>query len=420
VAVLVDHTVSGFRAGSQEELAVRLIYRQMMYASKPSPPCKEIPAEHRPSEREGMRGPYFTVREHDLCPPPKGSHKEILIYGSTQLSKTPEAACTAWCAFFVDGCVPIIGVRNKGGANSGSTDMANGIEKFNKRVEQIFHHEVRSGHLNLPEDDYVKLLLRPRKTSDGEQPEFDVNSRKLSRPQVLIICMNPSQVKNLIGGQANTKQSKAGATSGLLDIMKGNTNHPYPPKCQDPYAPFDDGKNRPVARVYFILDEDDLNRSNTSSVTERLQFNAPRDVMDKLHAGLTPLLDAARARRASSAGSSDDPVLIDSDDEPAVCLDEDVDDEATIHGGDPEEAEELAENRIRNEFKNQLDSTGIRSAVRGVVALTATPAACGHDLSQTASQAIHQICEMEHPANYVGCACAALESAPSYLIALRC
>jgi hypothetical protein len=40
--------------------------------------------------------------------------------------------------------------------------------------------------------------------------------------------------------------------------------------------------------------------------------------------------------------------------------------------------------------------------VRGVIALTATPAALGHDLREGASQVVHQVCSMEHPANYVG------------------
>mmetsp|Transcript_12977 Transcript_12977/g.32944 ORF Transcript_12977/g.32944 Transcript_12977/m.32944 type:complete len:253 (+) Transcript_12977:80-838(+) len=137
----IDHTLSGFRVGSEEERAVQRIYQHLMYESK-STPCKEIPATHRAGQ-DCTRGPFFTVREHDHRPPCKGSHKEVLIFGSTQLSKTPEAACTAWCAFFIDGCIPIIGVRNRGGANSGSSDMANGVVKLNKRIEDLFRHEVR-------------------------------------------------------------------------------------------------------------------------------------------------------------------------------------------------------------------------------------------------------------------------------------
>jgi len=57
---------------------------------------------------------------------------------------------------------------------------------------------------------------------------------------------------------------------------------------------------------------------------------------------------------------------------------------------------------MRNEFRATMDVTGVRSAVRGVVAQTATPAACGHDLAESASQVKHHICDMAHPSNYVG------------------
>ena len=88
-----------------------------MKKSKPNPPCKEIPTSHSPGA-DCTRGPFFTVREHDHKPPLKGSHKEILIHGSTQLSKTPEAAASAWAACFVDGCVPIIGSARQPGPPS--------------------------------------------------------------------------------------------------------------------------------------------------------------------------------------------------------------------------------------------------------------------------------------------------------------
>ena len=185
----IDHSVSRFNVGSQEEKAVILLYTHLMYESKPNPPCKEVPSTFR-AGGDCTRGPFFTIREHDHKQPAEsGSHKEVLIFGSTQLSKTPEAAASAWCAFFIDGCVPIIGVRNKGGANTGSSDMSAGIEKLNKRISELFTHEVRAQNINLPVEDVTKFLLHPRKTSDGEQLEFDVNTLKLSRPQVLIICM---------------------------------------------------------------------------------------------------------------------------------------------------------------------------------------------------------------------------------------
>ena len=185
--------------------------------------------------------------------------------------------------------------------------------------------------------------------------------------------------------------------------MKGNTHHPYPPKCHDPYAPFDDGANRKLSRLYFILDEDgecqtiellstlltplaylaDLNRSNTSSVTERLQFNAPPEVKRRLEAGLKK-----RSTSPSAASASTSVVELDgSDDELAEPEDDAGDDGAA--------AAEAVEARDRAAFKHEM--TGVRSAVRGVVALTATPAACGHDIQKNASQVKHHICVMEHP-----------------------
>ena len=300
----IDHHLSGFGCGSEEENAVRYLYQNLMYTSKPEP-CKEIPGPGS----AGLRGPFFKVREFDLAPPaePK-AHTEVLIFGSTQLSKTPEACTTCWAAFFVDGCLPVLCVRNKGGAISGSADMRDGIVGLNKRIEQIFRAGVQRGKIvlhyvesgcrgslvppptpiptpgpscraaqlasnthplptlthfqhppstrtqNLPESDYVKFKLHPRRTSNQEFVEFDENTRLLSRPQVLIMCMNPGQVKNLIG-EAKGKQANAGALRGLIDIMKGETLHPYPPKCHNAYEPFDEGVNRPVARVYFVLDE---------------------------------------------------------------------------------------------------------------------------------------------------------------------
>ena len=144
---------------------------------------------------------------------------------------------------------------------------------LNERIENLFKWEVRQRNLALDESDYTKFLLHPRHSSNQEFIEFNHNSRLLTRPQVLIICMNPGQVKNLMNPTA--KQSNAGAGAGLFDIMKGNveTLHPYPPKCHGPHVPFDNGANRPVARIYFILDEDGLNRSNASSVNEHLQFD---------------------------------------------------------------------------------------------------------------------------------------------------
>lgn len=143
----IDHHLSGFGCGSEEEKAIRYLYQNLMYTSKPNPPCKEIPTGPEP---EGLRGPYFKLREFDLAQPAeKTAHTEVLIFGSTQLSKTPEACTTCWGAFFVDGCLPVLCVRNKGGAISGSADMRDGIFGLNKRIEQVFRAEVQRGNIVL-------------------------------------------------------------------------------------------------------------------------------------------------------------------------------------------------------------------------------------------------------------------------------
>ena len=89
----------------------------------------------------------------------------------------------------------------QGGANTGSSDMASGIDKLNERIRELFEHEVRSKYINLPETDASKFLLVPRCSSgsSGESIEFDKFTMRLARPQVLVMCMNVSQVKNLIG-----------------------------------------------------------------------------------------------------------------------------------------------------------------------------------------------------------------------------
>ena len=398
----IDHTLSGFSAGSEEEKALQLIYWQLMYTSKQLP-CKEIPADFSGGAAPRMRGPFFSGREHDHEPPATtGAHSEVLVFGVTQLSKTPEACSTAFLAFFYDGCLPIIGVRNKGGANQGSADMKKGMHSFNKIVEQIFRCGVRRGNIQLPESDYVKFQLHPRCASSQDYIEFDHNSRKLARPQVFIMCMNPRQVKDLLAERPDAKRAGAGATAGLFSIMKGKTVHPYPPKCHKPHELFDNGANRPVARIYLILDEDDLNRSNRAGAGEKLQFDAPSAIKKQLNDALNDLVKAGANAAARAAAGMDlqpsDPSLA------SAAVDDDDDDTSTQAGSDDEDEEREEGGRNHNEidaFFTELKASGIRSDVRGVVALTATPSACGQDLP-AGSQVMHQVCMMQHPSNYVG------------------
>ena len=95
----IDHTITRFAVGSEEEKAVRLLYYALHYAPKRFP-CKPIVD----AVTGDALGPFCAARELQLRPPDDPqSHREILIFGATQLSKTPEAAVTAWDATFVDG-----------------------------------------------------------------------------------------------------------------------------------------------------------------------------------------------------------------------------------------------------------------------------------------------------------------------------
>ena len=89
----------------------------------------------------------------------------------------------------------------QGGANTGSSDMASGVEKINERIRQLFEHVVEREGVNLPKTDASKFLLVPRCASgiSGDSIEFDKSTLRLSRPQVLVMCMNANQVKSLIG-----------------------------------------------------------------------------------------------------------------------------------------------------------------------------------------------------------------------------
>jgi len=59
-------------------------------------------------------------------------HKEVVIKGLCQLSKTPETICQAFFCFFAEGVLPNIMVRNRGGANVGTRDMYHAVLEMNE------------------------------------------------------------------------------------------------------------------------------------------------------------------------------------------------------------------------------------------------------------------------------------------------
>lgn len=167
--------------------------------------------------------------------------------------------------------------------------------------------------------------------------------------------------------------------------MKGQSpKHPYPPKCRDPYKPMDQGGNRPMARLFFVFDEDDLNRTPREGVVQRLIYHATAQEKCTLTSGLAvPAMDCATPdvkRKAMAGPPSND-----------SSSDTESDDEVECQPDCHVEAVEFAH-----------AATGLRSAVHGVVSLTATPAACGHDLPAAANNVQFQVVKMIPPKNYVG------------------
>ena len=144
-------------------------------------------------------GPYLACSRTIFRPPASlKQHAETYVKGFCQLSKTYETCGQAFHCFYVEGILPVIFVRNKGGASVGTADMSNGIKEFNDTVksvfESIFHH-----YEHLPEFNHVKahdFFLHPRRSSEGETLEFQGSESYLLRyPQVVIACTNVTQLR---------------------------------------------------------------------------------------------------------------------------------------------------------------------------------------------------------------------------------
>ena len=77
--------------------------------------------------------PRFAMRSLDFSEP----NVENIIVGECQSGKSAEIAWTAWCSYFVLGCVPVIYVRNNGGRTQGIEDMTSAVMKLNERITDV-------------------------------------------------------------------------------------------------------------------------------------------------------------------------------------------------------------------------------------------------------------------------------------------
>ena len=226
--------------------------------------------------------------DHLPPPPSLNRHAETYVKGFCQLSKTYETCGQAFHCFFVEGILPIIFMRNKGGASVGTADMTLGMKEFNGVVKGIFE-SIIGLYRHLRDFDHVKVEdfeLRPRRSSEGETLEFHGNgSYLLLYPQVIIACTNVTQLEPLYKRPTSARALAANQPQlSLVQIFSGKS------KAQDagnanPYLPwvFDaseldapdkaDGGSRLLPAIAALFDEDDTNPSASGDeAKERLLF----------------------------------------------------------------------------------------------------------------------------------------------------
>ena len=83
---------------------------------------------------------YHAIRTGDN----PGEHTEVVLYGETQKTKSSETAAQAHTYLFVEGLLPCIFVRLRGGKEVGSVDMKGAVEDYNadfkKAIGDILPH----------------------------------------------------------------------------------------------------------------------------------------------------------------------------------------------------------------------------------------------------------------------------------------
>jgi len=372
-------------------LKTAVMARILMTLMTKEPKQQAVFGSHQIPEQHGG-GPFFAaaracVQPAVVLPSSTLRHKEVIIKGLTQLSKTPETICQAFVCFFAEGVLPNIMVRNRGGANVGTADMRDAVLEMNKDITRIYE-DIQHLYRHHPEWKGVKATdfhLTPRCTSGsnhkGTKSDWleihggnPINYR-LKYPQVLISCTNVHAIKRMT---ETIKGRGLGADMGmsLIEWASGWLNR-GDPEDANPHVQFmwdvDDIPKNPQSSIALLFDEDDANRSSTGGEkTDKLLFTC--------FPGLKHMIDAMCDRTKELRlewGDSDD------DDDGA------------------DNAEESAD-RDEEKFYKQLASASVRSRVARVFAYTATPSTILHDLAPKASQIDSTIIELNPGRNYVG------------------
>lgn len=332
-------------------------------------------------------GPYLACSRTIFRPPPSlNRHAETYVKGFCQLSKTYETCGQAFHCFFVEGVLPIIFMRNKGGASVGTADMTLGMKEFNGVVKGIFESII--GHYrHLRDFDHVKVEdfeLRPRRSSEGETLEFHGNgSYLLMYPQVIIACTNVTQLEPLYKRPTSARALAANQPQlSLVQIFSGKS------KAQDsgnanPYLPwvFDaseldapdkaDGGSRLLPAIAALFDEDDTNPSASGNeAKERLLFKKAPLLCERLK-------ELQRSRAAAEE------------------LDESPGDEQ-----DAQADRDTAE--FYKEFRGDFKHCGLRASFALVIAYTATPTTAIYAIGGGASEIDVHMVELVPGKGYIG------------------
>jgi hypothetical protein len=179
----IDPTLFGDSSQKMQRL-IQHVYEKLMY-------------EPKASYLEG--NPHFVTSKLSFLEVDR--HVENVAAGFPQISKSLEAAATAWVSFFVLGCLPVITVRNSGGNIQGKEDMKDAVVKFNDRVKQIV----------LSHPDGCQTMAKALTLSVVDDCTATVaakNDDGFMDPKVLIVLNNATTMKKMLRSYSPTGAKK--------------------------------------------------------------------------------------------------------------------------------------------------------------------------------------------------------------------
>jgi len=146
----INSILSGITKGSFEELILAHVWMHLHYVKQKQSDIFEESIPKDAKDKDGnpydeAGGPFLSDRRgYRSHPDNPEEHAEILMYGLMQISKSPETAAQAHTCLFVEGLLPCIFVRVRGGAEVGSVDMKGAVEDYNavlkKAIGDILPH----------------------------------------------------------------------------------------------------------------------------------------------------------------------------------------------------------------------------------------------------------------------------------------